>query len=196
MPKNRQNIPKEERQAEIVAKALELFLDRGYRGTSVAQIARGVGVVPAAVHWYFPTKDDLFAAALKSLVEGEMARIESDPVVAGDSRKVLVKFLADMEPHRALHREGYERLAASPALAEFYEQSQKMLDAHLLALVEDTLPEGTDAGPIVETMHVLFEGLLVSARRRDQSFESVIDLMVEALVALAVQRSQGAQGAR
>ncbi|PEG33376.1 hypothetical protein CQY20_31120 [Mycolicibacterium agri] len=59
MPRNRRSIPRADREDAIVAKVRELFIAKGYRGTSIADVARAAEVAGNAVHWYFPTKDDL-----------------------------------------------------------------------------------------------------------------------------------------
>ncbi len=47
--------------------ALDLFLARGYEGTSLATIARRLGITKAAVYYYYRTKGDLVAALLAPL---------------------------------------------------------------------------------------------------------------------------------
>ncbi|QXC46607.1 TetR family transcriptional regulator [Rhodococcus qingshengii] len=51
----------------VVEFARELFVTKGFKGTSVAAVGRAAGIAAAAVHWYFPTTDELFAAALEQL---------------------------------------------------------------------------------------------------------------------------------
>ncbi|MFD0623419.1 TetR/AcrR family transcriptional regulator [Streptomyces sanglieri] len=100
MPRNRQQIPKAEREAALVDHAWELFATRGYKGTSLAEVGRAAGVAANAVRWYFPTKDDLFAAALDHYVTQVRERIEADEELAGDPQRELVALLLDMEPYR------------------------------------------------------------------------------------------------
>ncbi len=51
--------------AAILDVAIQQFGQHGFRQTSVASIARGVGVTAPAVHAHFATKDELFDAALE-----------------------------------------------------------------------------------------------------------------------------------
>lgn len=47
------------RQAQIAAAALHLFATRGFHATTMAQIAEAVGMSPAALYRYFPSKESL-----------------------------------------------------------------------------------------------------------------------------------------
>ncbi|MER5618798.1 TetR/AcrR family transcriptional regulator [Streptomyces sp. NPDC002215] len=188
MPRNRQQIPKAEREAALVDSAWELFAVKGYKGTSLTEVGKVAGVAANAVRWYFPTKDDLFAAALDRLFLCERERVEADPVIGGDPQRQLVTFLADLEVYRGLHREAYVRMDESPVLAEVYSRMREWLEGRLLAAVANRLPEGVDVAPVADMAHVLFEGLLVSVRGLDRPTGEFIDLLVEALVAVVVAR--------
>jgi AcrR family transcriptional regulator len=55
---------REERRAEILTAAIELFARDGFADTSVSAVAKAAGVSHGTVFLYFPTKDDLFRAAV------------------------------------------------------------------------------------------------------------------------------------
>ena len=46
----------------IVQAAAELFVEHGYGGTSIRDIADRVGMLPGSIYHYFPAKEDLFVA--------------------------------------------------------------------------------------------------------------------------------------
>lgn len=52
------------RREQLVGTALRLFSEKGYRGTSVRDIARAAGVNEALLYHYFSSKGDLFRAVL------------------------------------------------------------------------------------------------------------------------------------
>jgi AcrR family transcriptional regulator len=52
------------RRDELLATALRLFADRGYRSTTIADIARATGTAHGLVYHYFRSKDDLLEAIL------------------------------------------------------------------------------------------------------------------------------------
>jgi AcrR family transcriptional regulator len=82
---------KEEVKKKIVDTAYNLFLTKGYRGTTMDEIAAALGVTKPALYQYFPGKEDLFAA------------------VAGRGRQELVGILERSYKTRDIH-EGSEAL--------------------------------------------------------------------------------------
>lgn len=61
----RRRLTAEARREVIVAAAAELFAERGYRGTSMGEIARRSGVTPPVVYEHFPSKVDLYRDLLE-----------------------------------------------------------------------------------------------------------------------------------
>ena len=57
------------RAAEILAAAREVFLEKSFERSSVAEIAARVGVVEGLVYTYFPTKRDLLNEVLRGMYE-------------------------------------------------------------------------------------------------------------------------------
>ncbi|MFE3260044.1 TetR/AcrR family transcriptional regulator [Nocardia sp. NPDC059091] len=167
---------------------MELFAANGYRGTSIAAVGRAAGLASAAVLWYFPTKDDLFAAAVTSIFATARDQIESDPSIAGDPRDELVGLLDAVQPYRGLHREAYERMEESESIRAAYEEIQRWLEQRLFAAIANRLPTGADVGLIADAAHVLFEGILVSMRRLDRPTGDLIDLIADSLVATAAAK--------
>lgn len=52
------------RRAELIEAALKLFAERGFRGTTIADIAAATGTAHGLVYHYFGSKDELLAAIL------------------------------------------------------------------------------------------------------------------------------------
>src|SRR5512133_2134397 len=62
---------KQERPAELLAAALELFTERGYAATRLDDVARRAGVSKGTVYLYCSSKEELFKAViLGGLVPG------------------------------------------------------------------------------------------------------------------------------
>ncbi len=55
----------DQRRAEILGAALEVFAERGYRGASLAAVADRVGLTQQGLLHYFPTKDALLIEVLR-----------------------------------------------------------------------------------------------------------------------------------
>ena len=56
-----------ERKQQILDAALELFADRGYAATRIADICRTAGVAKGLFYWYFDTKADVFADLVRAM---------------------------------------------------------------------------------------------------------------------------------
>ena len=50
----------EERKQEIIETAMRLFHEKGYEKTSIADIAKAIGVAQGLCYRYFPSKEALF----------------------------------------------------------------------------------------------------------------------------------------
>jgi AcrR family transcriptional regulator len=60
----------------ILAAAAELFVERGYAGTSMRQIAGRVGLLAGSVYHYYPAKEGLFLAVQKEGFRQIIERVE------------------------------------------------------------------------------------------------------------------------
>ncbi|NWJ69533.1 TetR/AcrR family transcriptional regulator [Pseudonocardia sp. ICBG1122] len=109
MPRNRVQIPIEERRADLLAAATELFLTRGYEGATMLDISRAAGVTRANVYWYFASKDEIFAAVMTRLLERDFRALAVEHADL-DALGRLVRGLVEMRPYRSLHRSMHDRL--------------------------------------------------------------------------------------
>ena len=53
----------------LINAAMDLFASYGYRGTSLARIARAAGVTKGALYWHFHDKEDFFLAVSERVLE-------------------------------------------------------------------------------------------------------------------------------
>ncbi|WP_241251274.1 TetR/AcrR family transcriptional regulator [Candidatus Protofrankia californiensis] len=138
MPRNRQEVPREERIDALLAVAEQQFLARGFAATSVAEIARAAGIEPGSVYWYFRSKDHAFAAVLNRLLDGEVDRIDA---FDGDPAQKLFAALDSVERRRSLHPCVAERAPHSPTVMEYHERLHSWLHDLALATVTDHVDE-------------------------------------------------------
>jgi AcrR family transcriptional regulator len=107
--------------------AIEHFGDRGFRATSVSEVARAAGLTQAAVYAYYDNKEALFEAAVdadaNALLDNVRDRVADTPATQLVPL-LLVLMLGDLERHKLLHRvlsgqepETLRRLVNLPALA-------------------------------------------------------------------------------
>ncbi|MCW3004322.1 MAG: TetR family transcriptional regulator protein [Conexibacter sp.] len=55
-------------QERILSVATGMFMRGGYEGTSLAKIAKAVGISTPALYWHFDSKEDLFIAAMEQVL--------------------------------------------------------------------------------------------------------------------------------
>jgi AcrR family transcriptional regulator len=94
--------PRNRRDA-LLSAALDGFAQRGYDGTSVAELAAATGMSKAAVSYHFPTKNDLLHALADPLLDGLDALVESHPQAPtwpDGVRALLDDYLTTLTEHR------------------------------------------------------------------------------------------------
>jgi AcrR family transcriptional regulator len=69
------HIGPERRRPQVLDAAFELFLDRGYEGTSIQAIADSLGVSKPVVYACYPSKEELFKALLRREEERVLTQI-------------------------------------------------------------------------------------------------------------------------
>jgi AcrR family transcriptional regulator len=153
----------------LLAIAIERFGERGYRGTSVSEIARAAGLTQAAVYAYFPNKEALFEAAVDedagAIIERARERAEGVDV-HGLIPAILVHFVGLLEDHPLATRilggheqEQLARLVNLPSLRE--------LTAWVATRVEEAQASGDartdiDAAMFADGAETVLLGLLMA----------------------------------
>ncbi len=81
----------QETRRQILTKAAELFLTKGYKGVSMKEIAEAVQVTSAALYYHFPKgKEDLFTTMIQTVfVDEGVAGIDQTLAAAQDVRERL-----------------------------------------------------------------------------------------------------------
>lgn len=74
----------------ILDSALHLFAERGYAGTSIRDIAEELEVTKAAVHYHFPSKEQMVQALLEPFVGRFTALVDSLAPGPVDARELLL----------------------------------------------------------------------------------------------------------
>jgi AcrR family transcriptional regulator len=110
---------KARRRAAIIRAAFELFAERGYDATTVADIAEAAEVSPRTVSMYFPAKQDIAMSRLSDGVAGLTAAIQ-DRRPGETVHDVFGRWLlaSQTEPgDREMYRLARRMFAANPDLA-------------------------------------------------------------------------------
>ena len=99
----------EERRRQIVDEAIRCFAARGFRGTTIRELAAGVGITEAALYRYFPSKEALYQAIIdeKIAAPDPIEKLQA-AAQAGDDRAVFTglarSFLETVEADPSLLR--------------------------------------------------------------------------------------------
>ncbi len=95
--------------------ALDLFVERGYEGTSLREIAEQLDVTKAALYYHFKTKEDILVALVQSYAGPVDELIEwgrSQPRTLGTRRELLKRYSAAVSHAMPLFTFLYENQAA------------------------------------------------------------------------------------
>ena len=128
---------------EILSSAAELFIENGYYGLSMRQIAESVGVTKAALYYYFEDKESLFLAILEtylSKIESLIIEIDQEKITCPEKISLFVRsILSQPVNQRAIIRLASQELAHLSAASRksfgdlyhdrFIKRIQFMLDA-------------------------------------------------------------------
>lgn len=139
MPQTRADISRDEKMEEILGAAERRLAEGGYEALSVAGIARELGIAQNAVYWYFPSKDDLFVAALRRLLAGIVARKPSHQD-ADDVERILW-FTDQFEELSTLRAAMTERARSSQVVADFVAELDGLLDQMLSNTLQGHIPD-------------------------------------------------------
>jgi AcrR family transcriptional regulator len=140
-----------DRRAEILDIAGPLFLENGYQGTSMSQIAAAVGGSKGTLYAYFGNKESLFEAYMQMRVRSKAADVFEFPANTDDVSGVLTRLghkfleLVTEESSRELLRLLYHEAPRFPEIGRiFYETCLLRGRAQLTAY----LIQASDAGAL------------------------------------------------
>jgi len=131
----RRRLDLEERREELLAAAFELFVTRGYDEVGMEDVARVAGASKGLVYHYFPTKKDLYRAAVARGAGLLLERVDT-----GGDDAPLARLEAGLDAYFAYvaeHRSAYEALMRSgvgvdPEVAVILEQTREEIARRLL----------------------------------------------------------------
>ncbi|GAA4226064.1 TetR family transcriptional regulator [Streptosporangium album] len=107
--------------ARIQDVALKLFVEQGYEGTSLREIAEALGVTKAALYYHFKSKEEIVTSLTEDRVramEELIAWAQTQPRT-GETRRELIRRYSD-DLHRGRHHE----------IMRFFERNQTALKHH------------------------------------------------------------------
>ncbi|RZI81872.1 MAG: TetR/AcrR family transcriptional regulator [Rubrivivax sp.] len=177
MAKNKRDIDRQLKQAEIEEAACQLFLTQGYDATSMASVAKATGVAPNTLYWYFANKDEMLIAVLNRLVKRALevhAGIADQPMSAQ-----LMWMLKEFDQASKLVMTVHGRLAHSEVIREWHEQFHRVLDQLLVGQLTAQGMNAEQAATMATVGTYVVEGLL-SHPHSDQERETVVKWLTSA----------------
>jgi AcrR family transcriptional regulator len=166
VPRNRADVARDVKVDQIVEAARARLIEGGYGALSMAALARELGLAQAAVYWYFPTKDDLFVAAVERILHDILER---KPRRGTTVDRVL--WLADrLHEFQDLRMTMRERARVTESVARFEADVNGLFRVLLVNALQDEVRNG-DADEVADAVMALVEGALLRdvgrARRRE-----------------------------
>ncbi len=141
---------KEARPSELLAAALDLFVEKGFAATRAEEVARRAGVSKGTLFLYFPSKEELFKAVVRDSISGHFPVWNAEfEAFSGSTAEMLRQFMVLWWARvGATKASGITKLMMSeasnfPELAAFYQQE---VMAPGQALIRRILLRGVDSG--------------------------------------------------
>ena len=152
----------------ILACAEKLFLERGFDGTNMSDIALSVGINRPTLHYYFRTKDKMFRAVLARIVLSFVPRVYD--IVVNSEKPVAERISQVFDAYMAI-------FLAKPCLPLFMAREvqrdfdfllrmlqQEQIDRYVRKIIR-ALEAEMDAGKLkkvpLRTLFYTFYGLMV-----------------------------------
>ncbi len=166
--------PTEQRRAEILQAAMELFSSKGFNETTMEEVATAAGVAKGTVYLYFQSKEHLLLALKREFMQGLTDAVTGivaeaiEQLEAGkeiDYRDIIDDIFQTIVDYHTQRRDAVEivvRQSPSPDLV----REAIELEREYLALITTAFRAGMDYG-LVHTEDPEMTALLVNAAIRD-----------------------------
>ena len=162
---------KRDARADLIAAALEVFARRGYRDSSVDEIAEVAGYSKGAIYWHFDGKDDLFLAVLEERVDRPwlegielLASAPPELDMSVEGSRVFAELLERERPALLLDQEYWSQAARDPKLRARYARRQRRMRTALAKALSARLehlgaPPAQDDAAFAASVIALARGL-------------------------------------
>jgi TetR/AcrR family transcriptional regulator len=141
---------KEARPGELLAAALDLFVEKGFAATRAEEVAQRAGVSKGTLFLYFPSKEELFKAVVREHIGGTIREAFGELQNFPGTSAELVHYMMQQwwERYGNTKASGISKLMMSeannfPELAEFYQQ-EVIIPGH--QLIQKVIERGIASG--------------------------------------------------
>lgn len=137
----------DDRREEILRAALTVIARRGFAATTTREVTTEVGVTHGLLHHYFPSRDDLLAAAFDLAAEEDLAHLAEVVAEGTDPLDRLRRYLryygpTSDDPMVRLWIDAWSEAPRNESLATTSRRQNRAWHA----ILRDLLTEGTEAG--------------------------------------------------
>jgi AcrR family transcriptional regulator len=137
------------RRAEVVAVAAQLFAERGYDSTSIADICVAAGIGKGALYHYIDSKEELLSAIFESYLTPALELVREAAAAAGTSLERLERVSRVLVHEIATHTHEVRVVEREWALIRSPDPRWRPVTKQMRAfddLLKSILREGTSAG--------------------------------------------------
>ena len=166
---------KETRPQELLAAALELFVEKGFAATRSEEVAHRAGVSKGTLYIYYPSKEELFKAVVRHNLSNLIAEGRELVGTFQGTTSELLRELMEVwwqrvgeTPAAGIHKIVIAEVRNFPDLAQFY-TDEVILPAD--ELFSSAVQRGIDRGefrrlPVHEVAHALMAPMIFMALHR------------------------------
>jgi AcrR family transcriptional regulator len=160
MVKSRKTAPAKEQ--EIIAAAASLFKEKGYRATTLEDIAAAVGMLKGSLYYYIRSKEELLYLVVRDPIRQAYNKLEQ---IVNSDAPVTAKITQAIANHVAIFHQHYPHIAVY--LHDFHNVMQKLKDNSIEApkeyqqLLAQLLQQGVDSGELRSDLDVTVAGYAI-----------------------------------
>lgn len=174
----------------IVETAWRLFMRHTYSKTSLAEIARELGMSKRTIYEHVPDKEALLRLGVQAALDRADAQVDELVAAEPDPRRRFRAFVAWTASHSLEYSEAvlYDMRRSSPQVwADMEERRRVMIHRHLAAVVAGAphMPAGVGAEDLATALAMAVEGVLghVSPGAAGDSDRRYLDLFLRVIEA-------------
>ncbi len=176
----------DERRRQVIAAASELFADHAFEDISMRRIAGGAGISKALLYHYFPSKTELFKAAVRAHAE-ELERL----IAPGGGGEPMAELAASLDAYLAwieAHARTWAKLMQSASTVPAARELVEAFRARTLRRILAGLGGSGEPAPALRVALRGWLGAIDAAvldwiEHRDLSREELRDLLLGAFAA-------------
>lgn len=132
-------------QESVLATAVSVFIERGYDGTSMEELAKALGTTKSAIYYHVPGKEELLSRALDRALDGLFELVADERVRTGPAIERLewvvresVRILVDRLPYVTL----LLRVRGNSPTEQRALERRREFDRFVSGLVKEAAAEG------------------------------------------------------